>query len=124
MLYEVITEIKMENDGNRTDGICRRECLQCRRFCFCVCFFVTSLHYRDEAARSAFGFRPPRPFRLQNVNEYGITFSRPGMQAAFVDIGLERAAFIHVDEVVEQGAVPENRGNTSIAQVLRSYNFV
>ncbi len=43
----------------------------------------------------------------------------PGMQAAFVDIGLERAAFIHVDEVVEQGAVPENRGNTSIAQVLR-----
>ncbi|GGB83694.1 axial filament protein [Marinobacterium zhoushanense] len=43
----------------------------------------------------------------------------PGMQAAFVDIGLERAAFIHVDEVVDQNQAPESRGNLSISQVLR-----
>jgi ribonuclease G len=43
----------------------------------------------------------------------------PGMQAAFVDIGLERAAFIHVEEVLPQTATAEERSNTSIAQVLR-----
>ncbi|MBA4503130.1 ribonuclease G [Marinobacterium marinum] len=43
----------------------------------------------------------------------------PGMQAAFVDIGLERAAFIHVDEVIDQGLTTEQRNATSIAQVLR-----
>ena len=43
----------------------------------------------------------------------------PGMQAAFVDVGLERAAFIHVDEVVDQSLTPEERASLSIAQVLR-----
>ncbi|WP_020683094.1 ribonuclease G [Marinobacterium rhizophilum] len=43
----------------------------------------------------------------------------PGMQAAFVDIGLERAAFIHVEEVLGQSATAEERSTTSIAQVLR-----
>ena len=42
----------------------------------------------------------------------------PGMQAAFVDIGLERAAFIHVDEVVDHSQSSE-RGSVSISQVLR-----
>ena len=40
----------------------------------------------------------------------------PGMQAAFVDIGLERAAFIHVDEVVDAS---QARSGISISQVLR-----
>ncbi len=43
----------------------------------------------------------------------------PGMQAAFVDVGLERAAFIHVDEVVAQSLTPEERASLSISQVLR-----
>jgi ribonuclease G len=43
----------------------------------------------------------------------------PGMQAAFIDIGLERAAFIHVDEVVDQALPAEQRNATSISQVLR-----
>jgi ribonuclease G len=43
----------------------------------------------------------------------------PGMQAAFIDIGLERAAFIHVDEVVDQSLPAEQRNSTSISQVLR-----
>jgi ribonuclease G len=43
----------------------------------------------------------------------------PGMQAAFIDIGLERAAFINVDEVVDQSLPAEQRNSTSISQVLR-----
>lgn len=43
----------------------------------------------------------------------------PGMQAAFVDIGLERAAFIHVEDVLPQQISPEEKGSTSIAQVLK-----
>lgn len=43
----------------------------------------------------------------------------PGMQAAFVDIGLERAAFIPVDEVVEPNPAPGVRNSISIAQVLK-----
>ncbi|MGO3004792.1 MAG: ribonuclease E/G, partial [Halomonas sp.] len=40
----------------------------------------------------------------------------PGMQAAFVDIGLERAAFIHVHEVMPPGT-PQDEQQT-IAQLL------
>lgn len=43
----------------------------------------------------------------------------PGMQAAFVDIGLTRAAFIHVEEVLSQNVSAEEKSNASIAQVLR-----
>ncbi len=40
----------------------------------------------------------------------------PGMQAAFVDIGLDRAAFIHVHEVMPPGASPEEQ--LAIGQLL------
>ena len=40
----------------------------------------------------------------------------PGMQAAFVDIGLERAAFIHAQEVMPPATPPEEQA--SIAQLL------
>ncbi|WP_151670390.1 ribonuclease G [Nitrincola schmidtii] len=45
----------------------------------------------------------------------------PGMQAAFVDIGLERAAFIPVDELVspEVQAQQGQRSTVPIAQVIR-----
>ncbi|WP_027859314.1 ribonuclease G [Marinobacterium jannaschii] len=43
----------------------------------------------------------------------------PGMQAAFVEIGLERAAFIHVEDVLSQQASSEEKNGTSISQVLR-----
>ena len=43
----------------------------------------------------------------------------PGMQAAFVDIGLERAAFIHVEDVLPQHTPAEEKAGTSISQVLR-----
>jgi len=45
----------------------------------------------------------------------------PGMQAAFVDIGLERAAFLHASDVGPRNpeAGPEGNGNTDISQLLR-----
>ena len=43
----------------------------------------------------------------------------PGMQAAFVEIGLERAAFIHVEDVVAQGELPEDKSSLSISHVLK-----
>lgn len=43
----------------------------------------------------------------------------PGMQAAFVDIGLERAAFIHIEDVLSQDMSAQERAATSIAHTLR-----
>lgn len=44
----------------------------------------------------------------------------PGMQAAFVDIGLERAAFIHVDELPLPDEVAANgKGSLAINRLLR-----
>ncbi|MEH6576357.1 MAG: ribonuclease G [Amphritea sp.] len=43
----------------------------------------------------------------------------PGMQAAFVDIGLERAAFIHVDELQLPENAKENGKEYTINQLLR-----
>ncbi|WP_299180894.1 ribonuclease G [uncultured Neptuniibacter sp.] len=54
-----------------------------------------------------------------NIYQGKVVRVLPGMQAAFVDIGLERAAFIHVEEVLPQGASHEEKNNTSIVQVLR-----
>lgn len=42
----------------------------------------------------------------------------PGMQAAFVDVGLERAAFIHVEDVLPQNS-HEDKSSVSISQVLK-----
>jgi ribonuclease G len=43
----------------------------------------------------------------------------PGMQAAFVEIGLERAAFIHVEDVLSQNMPAEERSSITISQALR-----
>ncbi len=46
----------------------------------------------------------------------------PGMQAAFVDLGLEKAGFIHVDDVERAGATGDHSGGAqarSIGQLLR-----
>lgn len=54
-----------------------------------------------------------------NIYKGKIVRVLPGMQAAFVDIGLERAAFIPVDEVMDQNLPPASRTGVSIAQLLR-----
>lgn len=47
----------------------------------------------------------------------------PGMQAAFVDIGLERAAFIHAGEISSDGSAPINQlvheGQSLVVQVTK-----
>jgi len=45
----------------------------------------------------------------------------PGMEAAFVDIGLEKAAFLHVSDLIDAGEVDEqgNRSLKPIARLLR-----
>ncbi|HFD81660.1 MAG TPA: ribonuclease G [Gammaproteobacteria bacterium] len=45
----------------------------------------------------------------------------PGMQAAFVDIGLERAAFLHASDIAQTAAEerPEQGEDNSISQLLR-----
>jgi ribonuclease G len=43
----------------------------------------------------------------------------PGMQAAFVEIGLEKAAFIHVDEVICKDPYIEEKNRNSIAYILK-----
>ena len=46
----------------------------------------------------------------------------PGMQAAFIDIGLERAAFLHASDIFTrevEGLKPEGRRNETINQLLR-----
>lgn len=54
-----------------------------------------------------------------NIYQGKVVRVLPGMQAAFVDIGLERAAFIHVEEVLPQNTPQEEKANTSISHVLR-----
>ena len=46
----------------------------------------------------------------------------PGMQAAFVDIGLERAAFLHASDILArevEGLRPEGKRTETISQLLR-----
>lgn len=70
----------------------------------------------------------PQEVYVERVNRRGIVGNiyqgkvvrvLPGMQAAFVDIGLERAAFIHVEEVLAQSATQEEKTNASIAHLVR-----
>jgi ribonuclease G len=70
----------------------------------------------------------PQEVYVERVNRRGIVGNiyqgkvvrvLPGMQAAFVDIGLERAAFIHVEDVLPQNCSHEEKSNASIAQVVR-----
>ena len=56
---------------------------------------------------------------LGNIYNGRVVRVLPGMQAAFVDIGLERAAFIHADEVSAPDMTAEERANISISQLLR-----
>jgi ribonuclease G len=51
---------------------------------------ITELFIEREAERSPVG----------NVYLGKVTRVLPGMQAAFIDIGLDRAAFLHVEDVV------------------------
>ena len=53
-----------------------------------------------------------------NVYKGKITRVLPGMQAAFIDIGLERAAFLHVSDLVRPSDPSEKRNRKSQKEVL------
>ena len=38
----------------------------------------------------------------------------PGMQSAFIEIGLERAAFLHIADVIEQRQLPAGASHRAI----------
>src|SRR5438874_12897099 len=52
--------------------------------------------------------------RVGNIYAGKVVRVLPGMQSAFIDIGLERAAFLHVADVQVGGVVP--RGATMAAK--------
>jgi len=43
----------------------------------------------------------------------------PGMEAAFVEVGMERAAFLHVSDIAPHG---ENAKKPSISHLLTEFN--
>ena len=60
--------------------------------------------------------------RVGNLYKGVVSRVLPGMQAAFVDIGLERAAFLHASDIFTrevEGVRPEGRRNETITQLLR-----
>ncbi len=68
--------------------------------------------------------RPLQQRVVGNVYKGRVDNVLPGMEAAFVNIGLERNAFLYVDDVVEQQAtdeddVPEHVRNESIKDLLK-----
>ena len=58
---------------------------------------LTELFLEREQERSPVG----------NVYLGKVTRVLPGMQAAFIDIGLDRAAFLHVEDVVPQESMDD-----------------
>ena len=69
--------------------------------------------------------RCDRPALLGNVYLGRVSNVLPGMQSAFVDIGLDRDAFLYVTDLLpsshlEEGAIPEDGAGLSIEALLRT----
>ena len=56
--------------------------------------------------------RASRRGYVGNVYKGRVQRVMPGMQAAFVDIGLERAAFLHASDIVRPALAPANGDET------------
>src|SRR3954451_8354130 len=72
---------------------------------------VAELYFERRGARSIVG----------NIYKGRVDNVLPGLEAAFVDIGLEKNGFLHVDEIVVPGVdVPRRgRGGRSITDLLK-----
>ncbi|WP_110685227.1 ribonuclease G [Salinicola aestuarinus] len=68
--------------------------------------------------QEAFIERSRRRGIVGNIYKGKVARVLPGMQAAFIDIGLERAAFIHVNEVIAPGTHADDAG--SIGHLLHA----
>ncbi len=80
-------------------------------------FRVAEVYFERRGGRSIVG----------NIYKGKVDNVLPGLEAAFVDIGLEKNGFLHVDEIVLPGVEPVKRGrgggggkpNRSIADLLK-----
>src|SRR5277367_1696971 len=74
---------------------------------------VQELHIERSANRGLVG----------NIYMGKVARVLPGMQSAFIDAGLERAAFLHIADIWEERQNPSNGGNAAstkpIEKVLR-----
>jgi ribonuclease G len=61
--------------------------------------------------------RASRRGLISNIYKGKVTRVLPGMQAAFVDIGLERTAFLHASDIVRGNASEENDGEVAIPDI-------
>lgn len=70
----------------------------------------------DSTLVQLFTERPSEQSIVSNVYKGRVNSILPGMQAAFVDIGIDKAGFLHVDDVafdllaMSSGSTPEGRG--------------
>ena len=62
--------------------------------------------------------RASRRGLISNIYKGIVSRVLPGMQAAFVDIGLERTAFLHASDIVRRNGSPENSGDVAWKHVF------
>ncbi len=63
--------------------------------------------------------RESRRGLVGNIYKGKVARVLPGMQAAFVEIGLERAAFLHASDLISSESAEETLQSTNISQLLR-----
>ncbi|MDX1404708.1 MAG: ribonuclease G [Woeseiaceae bacterium] len=61
--------------------------------------------------------RASRRGLISNIYKGIVSRVLPGMQAAFVDIGLERTAFLHASDIVRSQGQPEANGETTVPDI-------
>lgn len=61
--------------------------------------------------------RAARRGLISNIYKGKVSRVLPGMQAAFVDIGLERTAFLHASDISRNGPVDNGSGDTEVADI-------
>ncbi len=61
--------------------------------------------------------RASRRGLISNIYKGKVSRVLPGMQAAFVDIGLERTAFLHASDIVRGNRSADNNGEDAVADI-------
>ena len=71
---------------------------------------------QNGALQEVFIERPNRRGLVGNIYKGVVTRVLPGMQAAFVDIGLDRTAFLHASNILPPIRTRQNGGSTPLAE--------
>ena len=61
--------------------------------------------------------RASRRGLISNIYKGKVSRVLPGMQAAFVDIGLERTAFLHASDIARRNGSDENNGDATVPDI-------